>query len=181
MHIIRKWISIDGLPYALGRVLLVVLGITVILMRNSFTAYVHIIVGAAMLVLCTAMLCDTLWEKSYRNRHDRKLPTALVGLVLGVLILINEENSIPFIAVAWGISGLESGITELSHAIYNIVHHRRSAYHLIHGLIETVLAVLLVFDPVEKIGEHIFILGLEMLAHALTTRETDEEEGHKAG
>lgn len=173
MHIIKKWIKTDGLPHAIERALLVILGIALIFMRDHFTAIVHIIVGAVMIVLCGMMLWESVSEKTYKNRHDKKLPMALVGLVLGVLILWHEDNSVPFIAIAWGISGLESGVTELDHAIYAIAHREKSAYHLIHGAIEIVLSLLLVFDPVEKIGEHIVILGLEMLVHAFTAREAE--------
>lgn len=179
MHILKRWISIDGLPHALERLLLIVMGLVVILLREHFTSYIHIIVGVVMVLLCAVMLHESMSEKSYRSRHDRKLPTAIVGLVLGVLILWHEDNSIPFLAIAWGISGLESGITELDHAVYRIAHRQHCAYHLVHGFIETVLAILLVFDPVEKIGEHILILGLEMLVHALTVREEDEDRRHE--
>lgn len=112
------------------------------------------------------MLVNGIHDKTYEVKGDRSIPTAVVGLALGVMVLVREQNSIPFIAIAWGISGLGGGITELDHALYGILHKEPCKIKLIHGLLETVLALLLIFDPYEKIGEHIVILGLEMLVQA---------------
>ena len=139
-------------------------------MSQPLSSYVHYVVGTAALVVSLELLYEAIREKSFTRMDDTRLATAIIGLLLGVLIIIKQHNSIPLIAVAWGLSGLAGGVTELTHASYAIAHRERFALKLIHGLIETTLALILIFDPHEAIRDHIFILGLEMLVQAFAAQ-----------
>ena len=172
MGILKKWIRLEGLSIVSRRLLYIVAGILVICLHGEMRNWIHVVVGVAILLITGSMFAQAIRRKSYRVQGDRRLPTAAVGFILGVMILVRQHGAIPLIAIAWGLNGLNSGITELDHAIYALQRHERFAGKLAHGLLETALALMLVFDPYEKIGEHILILGIEMIVQALAA--TDE-------
>ena len=51
----------------------------------------------------------------------------------------------------------------------------------IHAIIETSLSILLVFNPFEKVEEHIIILGIEMIIIALKVAFYNEKENEQIG
>ena len=160
MGILKKWLKLEGLPLVAQRLLFFFCGLLIISMSRELTTYVHYVVGGMMFIVCMLMLVSSLQEQSYRREGDHSLPTAVVGVILACIIIVRQHGAIPFIAVAWGINGLRGGIESISHALYAAGHKEPWIGHLVHGLFETVLALMLVFDPQEKIGEHIVILGL---------------------
>lgn len=44
-------------------------------------------------------------------------------------------------------------------------------FKLIHGTLETLLALALIFNPYHSLGKHIVILGLEMIIQAFTGKD----------
>ena len=90
--------------------------------------------------------------------------------------LFKGQNAISFIAIIWGITGLRKGVKGFNIALYNKVNNKQYIGKLVYAIIETALSILLVFDPFEKVEEHLVILGFEMIIIALKVAFYDEKE-----
>lgn len=110
MGIIKKWLRLETLPVVLFRLFFILCGIAVILMRGTLMDNIHFVVGAAIILVSAGILTKSIRTQSYRQEGNVYLPTSVVGIVLGIMVLVRREDSIPFIAIAWGINGLECGI-----------------------------------------------------------------------
>ena len=180
MSAVKKWISLQGLPVMLRRLLLIGLGLWVFIYPEVLKDHVHFVVGSAALLISLGMLTGVLGDKGYDDPNDTRLPASLLGLALGAMILIRKHDSIPFIAIAWGLQGMSSGVTELHHAFCRKRRHQRFVAALLHGLLETVLSLLLVFDPMEEIELHIVLLGAEMMVQGFETTRKHTTEAEEA-
>ena len=110
-----------------------------------------------------------------------KIPENIVVMILGIMTLFKHDNAISFIAIVWGISGLSKGIKELNVAAFNKLNNKKFIGKFIHAIIETSLSILLVFNPFEKVEEHIIILGIEMIIIALKVAFYNEKENEQIG
>ena len=116
-----------------------------------------------------------------KSLESMKIPEYIVVMILGIMTLLKKNDAISFIAIIWGISGLRKGIKGLNVAIYNKVNNKRFVGELIHAIIETLLSILLVFNPFEKVEEHIIILGIEMIIMSLKVAFYNEKENEEIG
>ena len=105
-----------------------------------------------------------------------KIPENIVALLLGIMTLFKGQNAISFIAIIWGITGLRKGVKGFNIALYNKVNNKQYIGKLVYAIIETALSILLVFDPFEKVEEHLVILGFEMIIISLKVAFYDEKE-----
>ena len=168
MSMLKRWISLEGLPRISRRILLLVLGILVLLLRDHLTGMIHIVVGVAIIVITLMMLITTIREKNYDDPKDPRLTMSVIGLILGLMILGHpKQDSIHFIGIAWGLQGLSSGVHELHLAFCAFRRKQKFLVALIHGGIETCLSMMLVFNPLEEISMHVLVLGIEMIIQAL--------------
>ena len=128
---------------------------------------IPIIIGTIIIIMSVISIIISIMKKEYKTLETNILASGIVSFLLGIMVLINNQNSIPFIAIVWGILGLKKGVKGLNIALYNKANKKKYIIELIHSIIETILSILLIFNPFEKFEEHLIILGIEMIVSSL--------------
>lgn len=156
----------DRLKFAV-QIILIIVGLINIVFAGFLKEKLSIITGITTISIAVIKLIRNINKKEYKTLETLKIPENIVAIILGIMMLLKQNNAISFIAIVWGIDGLRKGIEGFNVAIYNKIHNKKFVAELIHASIETMLSILLVFDPFEKVEEHIILLGIEMVTSAL--------------
>lgn len=110
-----------------------------------------------------------LVTKEYRNTHTNKTAMSLILIGLSVMIILEHDWAHTFIPIVWGVLGLFEGAHAFNHALSRISRGMRSSYYIIKGVIEVVVAFLLLYKP-EQYGElHIIVFGVSLMLDGITT------------
>ncbi len=165
----------------LNTLILILIGFLNIVYANKLTSILPIIIGTMMILTSGITLIYNIWQKEYQSLETMKIPENIVTIILGISILFKGNNAIPFISIIWGISGLRKGTKGLDVALYNKVHKNKFLGELLHAIFEIVISILLIYNPFEKITEHLVLLGIEMIINSIkfifkdeTYKEIDE-------
>lgn len=149
------------------QIILIIVGLVNIIGASFLKEKLSIVTGITTIIISIINLIRNTRKKTYKTLDTIKIPENIVTIILGIMMLLKQENAISFIAIVWGISGLRKGIEEFNVVIFNKMNNKQFVAELIHASIETILSILLVFDPFEKVEEHIIFLGIEMVISAL--------------
>ena len=160
--------------YCFAAVYLVV-GALCIFKTQQITEVLPYIVGGMMVLIGTARFISALIRKEYRHLRTNQTATSLIVTALGIMILIQhivEENdsAITFISIVWGILGLFEGAHAFNHAFKRIANSERCVYYLIKGLIECIVAFMLLYEPTNHDTHHfhIIVFGAQLIFNAVT-------------
>lgn len=157
------------------QVVFIIVGFINIIFAHSLRGILPYIIGISSVATGAISLIKNIKEKEYATLETMIIPSDVVGIILGIKILIENENAVPFIAIAWGISGLRKGTKGLNVAVYNKFNKKPFALELVHSIFEIFFAILLIFDPFEKLEEHLILLGIEMIISSLKICFKDKE------
>lgn len=157
------------------QIILVIVGVTNILFSNILREELPYIIGITGIIISVLALIKNIRKKEYKTLDTMKIPMNVVGIILGIMILLNGENAVPFIAIVMGISGLQKGTKLLNIAIYNKVHNKRFILELLYSISEIILSILLIFNPFEKLEEHLILIGINMVISSLKYFFKDKE------
>ena len=170
----------DKLKLAI-QILLIVIGLINIIFASYLKEKLSIITGITTINISIINIIRNIKNKEYKTLDTMKIPENIVVMILGIMTLFKGNNAISFIAIVWGISGLRKGIKGFNVAIFNKSNNKSFVGELIHAFIETTLSILLVFDPFEKVEEHIIILGIDMVIMSLKVTFYNEKEYEEIG
>ena len=163
------------------QIILIIVGLVHIIFASYLKEKLAIITGITTINISIINLIRNIKDKEYKTLETMKIPENIVVMILGIMTLFKHDNAISFIAIVWGISGLSKGIKEFNVAIFNKLNNKKFIGKFIHAIIETSLSILLVFNPFEKVEEHIIILGIEMIIIALKVAFYNEKENEQIG
>ena len=163
------------------KIILIIVGLVHIIFASYLKEKLAIITGITTINISIINLIRNIKNKEYKTLETMKIPENIVVMILGIMTLFKHDNAISFIAIVWGISGLSKGIKEFNVAIFNKLNNKKFIGKFIHAIIETSLSILLVFNPFEKVEEHIIILGIEMIIIALKVAFYNEKENEQIG
>lgn len=163
------------------QIILIIVGLVHIIFASYLKEKLAIITGITTINISIINLIRNIKDKEYKTLETMKIPENIVVMILGIMTLFKHDNAISFIAIVWGISGLSKGIKELNVATFNKLNNKKFIGKFIHAIIETSLSILLVFNPFEKVEEHIIILGIEMIIIALKVAFYNEKENEQIG
>lgn len=149
------------------RLVTILLGICCIFLSGSINTYLPYLVGALMLVFSCAGLVVCIKRKEYKTLETKATATAIIGIVISIVIILQGENSISLIGIVWGLIGLKKGISGINVSLYNHSHGKKYRLELLHASAEILLAIVLILNPFEKIEIHIIILGFEMILNTM--------------
>ncbi len=138
----------------------------------DYTSYIKMIfayiVGGAMILIGLVRLISAIRRREYKDTHTNATASSLIFIALGIMIVLETEWAITFIAIAWGIFGLLEGAHAFNHAFSRISRGQNPWYYLIKGGIEVVLAFMLLWEPEHHITMHIIVLGINMIFDSVT-------------
>lgn len=173
---ITKWtkIPMNYVTYAFA-VLYLIVGTLCIAMTEHITEILPYIVGGMMVVIGTVRFIVALIHHEYRHLKTNQTATSLIVTALGIMIIVqhilpDNESAITFISIVWGILGLFEGAHAFNHAFKRIANSERCIYYLLKGLIEIVVAFLLLYDPGNHDTHHfhIIVFGAQLIFDSVT-------------
>ncbi len=160
--------------YAFSVIYLIV-GVLCVTMTERITEILPYIVGGMMAIIGTVQFIVALKNHEYRHLKTNQTATSLIVTALGIMIIVqhvlpDNESAITFISIVWGILGLFEGAHAFNHAFKRIANSERCIYYLIKGLIEVVVAFMLLYDPGNHDTHHfhIIVFGLNLIFDAVT-------------
>jgi uncharacterized membrane protein HdeD (DUF308 family) len=150
-------------------VLDLVIGVLCVAFSSHIGNYFSYIVGAFMALIGLGQFVFAISTKEYVYTHSNKTAVSIILMALAVMILVERESANTIIAIAWGFIGLFEGAHAFNHAFSRMARRKRFVYYLIKGLIEVVLAFLLLHDPTGHLHLHIIVFGVQLILDAITT------------
>lgn len=144
-------------------ILFILNGLICIIFSEFIQEILPYISGSIAILSGIILLTKAIYEKEYKTIETKRTAISIIMILIGIIIIFKNENSINLIGVVWGIYGLVKGINELNIAIYYIFSKEKFILELLHSIVEIVLAIILIFNPFEKIATHIILLGIEMI------------------
>lgn len=156
-------------------VIYLVVGVLCISMTDHITEILPYIVGGMMIVIGFVRFIVALRNHEYRHLKTNQTATSLIVTALGIMIIIQHfqpenESAITFISIVWGILGLFEGAHAFNHAFKRIANSERCVYYLIKGLVELVVAFMLLYDPGDHDTHrfHIIVFGVNLIFDSIT-------------
>lgn len=170
---VRKVSTYIKLPEKVAKYILAVLylavGVLCAAIPERIEGALPYIVGGAMAAVAITQFIFAIIKKEYRDTHTNKTAGSLIVLGLSVMIIIEHQWAHTFIPIVWGVIGLFEGAHAFNHAISRISRGMRCAYYIIKGIVEVVVAFLLLYEP-EQYGElHIIVFGVSLMLDGITT------------
>ena len=170
---VKKVSKYIRLPEKVAKYILAVLylavGVLCAVIPERIEVALPYIVGGAMAAVALTRFIFAIVEKEYRNTNTNKTAGSLIALGLSIMIIIEHQWAHTFIPIVWGVLGLFEGAHAFNHAISRISRGMRCSYYIIKGIIEVVVAFLLLYEP-EQYGElHIIVFGVSLILDGITT------------
>ncbi len=164
----------NAVTYAFAIIYFIV-GILCITMTHRITEVLPYVVGGMMVIIGFVRFILALYQHEYRHLKTNRTATSLIVTALGIMIIIQHvlpenESAITFISIVWGILGLFEGAHAFNHAFKRIANSERCVYYLIKGIIEVVVAFMLLYDPGNHDTHqfHIIVFGAQLIFDAVT-------------
>lgn len=160
--------------YLFAAVYLIV-GVLCVTVTSAVTEVLPYLVGAMMIVVGVARFIVALVQHEYRHVKTNRTATSLILAALGVMILIQQwdsanDSAIMLISIVWGILGLFEGAHAFNHAFKRIANSERCVYYLLRGLIECIVAFMLLYRPDSHDAHHfhIVVFGVNLIFDSIT-------------
>lgn len=144
--------------------LLPMVGIACLVAPEPVAGKLPYVLGAVMLFVGIADIVTDIINRP-PDAGKISVGTDVVMIVLGAVSILNAAESVTFIAIMWGLLGLEKAAGELDESIGARHAGDRWIAPAITGGFELVLGTLLLIDPIASIGHHVLLLGLELIVY----------------
>ena len=168
-----------GIPAAvvtyLFSAIYLIVGVLCVSITNQVSHVLPYIVGAMMVIIGVWQFIQAIVRKEYRQVTTNQTATSLIITALGIMIFIEHLNpesdwAITFISIVWGILGLFEGAHAFNHAFKRIANSERCVFYLIKGIVEVVVAFMLLYQPEDHDIHrfHIIVFGINLIFDAIT-------------
>ena len=141
-----------------------IIGAVCIFFPEYVTKGLPYLLGGAMAVDGAAHIAIYIQSKPLSDDRSDQLARGLVLLIMGCAFMLQGARSLGAIGITWSIIGIRKASKSLSEMIRRIRHKEHFLSSLLLFLARITLALLLLFDPFEKVSAHIMILGMELIA-----------------
>ena len=137
----------------------IITGILIIIFSKQIVNYLPYVVGSIMiLVNVEAIIVDAI-EKDYEHFGYK-----LGIIVLGIVIMSAAFDDFEAICIIWATISIINGGRSLIKSIIDIKKSKViNIIGLLLSLLSIVLSIFLIIDPLEHVGSHIILLGLEII------------------
>jgi len=149
-------------------VIYIALGVVCVAATKYMLLALSYVVGSFMAVIGILQLISAIKSKEFVQTNSNKTAGSLILIALAVMILIDHEWADTFIPIVWGVIGLVEGAHAFNHAFSRIARGMRCSYYLVKGIIEVVLAFLLLYEPAHHITLHIIVFGVNLIFDGVT-------------
>lgn len=150
-------------------VLYIIVGALCVAIPERIEYSLPYIVGGGLAAISLFNFIFAIITKEYRSAESNKTASSVIFIGLSVMIIIEHEWAHTFIPIVWGVIGLFEGGHAFNLAIARICKGLRPSYYIVKGIIELVVAFLLLYRP-EQYGElHIIVFGVSLIIDGVTT------------
>lgn len=143
--------------------LLMVVGIICVFYTEHFQKLLPILLGSIMMTLGIFDIIRGVKTGEYKKRETKLTSNGVVNLILGIVILYRQSDSYIIIGVIWGTLGLIKGSEELNKAICSMSEKSPFIKEMIGAVVELILGLLMLIEPIANLHHHIILLGLELI------------------
>lgn len=144
------------------------LGVACVAATKYLLLWLSYIVGSFMALIGVLQFISAIRNKEYVQTNSNKTAGSLILIALAVMILIDHDWADAFIPIVWGVIGLVEGAHAFNHAFSRISRGMRCSYYMVKGIIEVVLAFLLLYEPAHHITLHIIVFGVNLMFDGIT-------------
>lgn len=151
-----------------------IIGAVCVSLTEYVAEYLSLVVGSMMTVVGIVRFILALIRHEYRSLKTNQTATSLILAALGIMIIIQffdpDDDPIMLISIVWGILGLLEAAHAFNHAFKRIAHSERCIYYLIKGLVELVVAFMLLYRPASEDAHylHIIVFGINLIFDSIT-------------
>ncbi len=163
-------ISERKIKYFLSAVYLVV-GVLCVAFTSHIQNYFPYIVGGMTTAFGVGQFIAAIIRREYVHTYSNKTASSLVMIAIGIFIMVEHSSAYTIIAVVWGFLGLMESAHAFNHAFSRMARSKNCIFFLCKGIIEFVLAFLLLYEPSDAhhIYLHIMVFGVQLIFDAFTT------------
>lgn len=148
--------------YLMG-IVYIVLGAVCAAIPGYIEAVLPYIVGGLMGLFSIVRFIFAMIDKEYKYTYSNKTASSVILLGVSIMIIIEHEWAHSFIPTVWGVWGLIEGAHAFNQALSRISKHRKFLFYLFKGIVEVVVAFLLLYKP-DTYGElHIIVFGISLI------------------
>lgn len=170
---VKKFVKYAKIPEKVAHYLLaalyLVVGILCVAIPDKIEFALPYIVGGGMAAVALVTFIYAIISKEYKKTNTNKTAMSFIAMGLSVMIILEHEWAHTFIPIVWGVIGLFEAGHAFNHALSRISRGMRSSYYIIKGIIEVVVAFLLLYEP-ESYGEmHIIVFGVSLIIDGVTS------------
>lgn len=152
-----------------------ILGMICILGTEHVVRVLPYLLGSAMVVDGLLIGISCFQDKYFLNHDSEELVYGIVMFIMGIAFVIQGANSLEPIGTTWAIIGIFKASKSLNLTIQQINMKEQFIMPLMLFLIRITLALLLLFDSLEKLSTHIVILGLELVVISTRFKRSGEK------
>ncbi len=187
-----KNIDKEYLLNIISRILLFFAGIFCIIRQEIILTILPYLIGFVMIASGIILFVDSIIYYKDKNfsKENELLPDsydslnvrAFAFLIIGIIIIVSRNNAFSIIGISWGIFGIIKGGRNFSYFLYcfflkklniiddkwkvNLIRKRMISY-MITCIVELALGIILLMEPVTKLGTHITILGFQIVIYSI--------------
>ncbi|MDO5516161.1 MAG: hypothetical protein Q4F66_01325 [Clostridium sp.] len=138
-------------------------GVICILFTEDVLNFLPTICAIAMMSIGVTRFISGLKNKDYLSLEQVDMEKSIVIFIVGIGVMIRQENALFIVGVFWGLHGLLKASNYLNEALYYMSIKEKFLVSLFKAVIELILSIILIFDPFSSIEHHIVILGVEII------------------
>ena len=148
--------------YVIG-IAYILFGVACAAIPQYIEAVLPYIIGGILGVFSIIRFIFAIIDKEYKQTKSNKTASSVIMLAVSIMIIVEHEWAHSFIPTVWGVWGLFEGAHAFNQAIARIAQGKKFFYHLIKGIVEVVVAFLLLYKP-HQFGElHIIVFGISLI------------------
>ncbi|EKY26462.1 hypothetical protein HMPREF0216_01958 [Clostridium celatum DSM 1785] len=147
----------------ISTILIIINGVICTIYHQEIYVWLPSICAIVLLIKGTIKMVEGIKEKDYASLEKKKLERSIVIIAVAIAMLLQLDNALVVVCIFWGLSGLNKSANYLNEALYYFYKGKNGFLSLIKAIIEFTLSILLIFDPLGKVTEHILILGFELI------------------
>ncbi len=162
----------EDLIYKFSKGLMIIAGVLCFTHSGYILMLLPYLIGVSMLIAGCVILCLSAVEIHSGRRSVEELSNQLTRsamvMLIGVITIIKGSNALAFIGVSWGLIGLYKSANIFENLVVSWVKNKEIPWlQVAEAAIETVFSSILLFEPVEKLKTHIYLLGIQIIIFAL--------------
>ncbi len=148
--------------------MMIALGMVTIIFYHHISVYLHLVVGALLIIFATVIFYRYFHLKEFSNPANGDFMVACIMIVISVLVMSVPKRSILAISVIWGLWSVLKGVKELNEDIQFKLQGRKIFWKVALTLFEIVMGTILLMELTsDAIGHHVIVLGISFLSHGL--------------